>query len=140
MALFLVIVGKWLVIALFGAPFLAAAQILPTLLFGAFTRTVAVSFYTGLKANARLRAISVAEYLVLAVQATALLVLLPRFGIQGAAWSVALSGTTAAIVAGIAIGRATNCSVLDLARPTRDDWRYLMAKLAVARAMLAGGR
>lgn len=132
----LIVIGKWLVIALYGPAFPEAGQILPMLLFGAFARTITASFYTGLKAIARLRAISAAEYLVLVVQATAMSVLLPRFGLQGAAWSIALSASMGAIVAAIAMSRAANCTVLDLACPTRDDWRYLVKKFSPVRAIL----
>ena len=121
--------GQWLIVVLFGAEFSPAGDLLPFLLIGTFLREARSALYQGLKACARLRQISVAEYASLFIQTIALVVLLPRLGLIGVAIAIAVSAAVGTVLAGSSIASAYGQSVCSLAMPRMDDYRWVSARL-----------
>ncbi|HJS32473.1 MAG TPA: oligosaccharide flippase family protein [Alphaproteobacteria bacterium] len=125
----------WLVPLLFGAPFAPAVPVTYILLLGALPFAAKLMFIQALKAWDRSLLISRAELYGLAVAAGALVVLLPRLGLAGAAWSLVAAQCVAAAAMALSMTRDLGLGLGSLCRPTSDDWR-----LAVEFARRLAGR
>ena len=124
--LLLMSVGQELLIAVFGQRFSAATDILPLLLIGTLSWSLANVIFGGLKAYEKLALVSYAEWATLFVQGVMLVVLVPHFGLWGAAAAVALSNVVGLTIALLAILNTSKHKVLALVFPRADDWRYLI--------------
>ena len=113
----------WLVPLLFGAPFAPAVPVTYILLLGALPFAAKLMFIQALKAWDRSLLISRAELYGLAVAAGALVVLLPRLGLAGAAWSLVAAQCVAAAAMALSMTRHLGLGLGSLCRPTSDDWR-----------------
>jgi O-antigen/teichoic acid export membrane protein len=125
-------VSAWLVPLLFGQPFAPSVPVVFILLLAMVPLAAKYMFSQGLKAFDRPLAISRAEFAGLVVAAVALLVLLPRFGIAGAAWSLVLAQVTSAAVMGFTLHHHIHIHISELLRPTADDWTQAQRLLRYA--------
>jgi len=124
-----------LVPLLFGAPFAPAVPVIYILLLGALPFAAKLMFIQALKAWNRSLLISRAELYGLIVAAVALALLLPRFGLAGAAWSLVAAQFIAAAAMALSMTRDLGLGLGSLCRPTADDWR-----IAVEFAQRLAGR
>lgn len=125
----------WLVPLLFGAPFAPSVPVTYILLLGALPFAAKLMFMQALKAWDRSLLISRAELYGLAVAAGALLLLLPRLGLAGAAWSLVAAQCVAAAAMAVSMSRDLGLAMRSLCRPSSDDWQ-----LAVEFARRLAGR
>ncbi len=125
----------WLVPLLFGAPFAPSVPVVYILLLGSVPFAAKLMFIQALKAWDRSLLISRAELYGLIVAAVALAILLPRFGLAGAAWSLVAAQFIAAAAMALSMTRDLGLGLGSLCRPTAGDWR-----LAVEFAQRLAGR
>lgn len=118
------LLSDWLLALLYGDAFLASAPLLRILVLLALPVAAKAILVQGCKAYDRLRPIGRTEGLALAVNAVALLVLLPRLGVAGAAWAAVLSQGCAAIYLLTVIRGTFGIGLGELLRPRLDDLRY----------------
>ena len=121
--------NPWLVPLLFGQPFDRAATVANIMLLGLPAASAKILFMNALKAWDRPLVIGQAEIAGLIAAAASLVVLLPGYGIIGAAWSLVVANVVAAAVLGVALQRSLNLPVLRLLVPTADDWTMLTGLL-----------
>ncbi len=117
----LFVLAEWLVAFLFGAAFAPAGAIVRILLAGLVPYALKLMFMQALKAWDRSLAIGRAEALGLVAAAGALVTLLPRFGIEGAAWSLVIAQFVACVAMGLTMRRHLSLSLRKLLRPSADD-------------------
>ncbi len=130
----LVALAPWIIELLYAADFLPASPILRILAVGAIAVACKTILVQGLKAHDKTGPISRAELTALAFNAVALAVLLPRFGIVGAALAFVISQAGAAAYLALATRRALDIRLSVLFRPTAADWRLATAELRALRA------
>jgi O-antigen/teichoic acid export membrane protein len=118
-------VSDWLVPLLFGRPFAPASPIVHIMLIGLVPLAAKLMFMQALKAWDRSLVIGRAEGFGLVVAAAALALLLPRYGIYGAAWSLVAASFAAAGAMAVSLQRQLDIGVVALLRPTQDDWRLV---------------
>jgi O-antigen/teichoic acid export membrane protein len=121
--------NPWLVPLLFGQPFTRAATVANIMLLGLPAASAKILFMNALKAWNRPLVIGQAEIAGLIAAAVFLVVLLPTYGIVGAAWALVAANIVAAAVLGVALQRSLNLPVLRLLLPTADDWDLLVGFL-----------
>lgn len=126
--------NPFLVPLLFGEPFAPAATVANIMLLGLPAAGAKILFMNALKAWDKALAIGHAEVVGLASAAGALVVLLPTFGIVGAAWSLVIANVVATGVMAVSLQRSLGLPVLQLFRPTADDWTLARELLRRARA------
>lgn len=124
------VLAGWLVSLLFGQAFAPATPVVHVLLLGTIPFAAKVMFIQALKAWDRSLLISRAEFAGLVIAATALAVLLPRFGLLGAAWSLVLAQLVAASVMAWSLKRDLDFRLAELCRPTAADWEIVGALIA----------
>jgi O-antigen/teichoic acid export membrane protein len=132
--LMLLAVVPWLLPLVFGRAFAPAVAITNILLLGTLPLAIKLMFQQALKAWDRSLVISRAELFGLAVAVIAIFILLPAFGLVGAAWSLVLSQLATASMMGFSLYRELRLPVLKLFVPTMDDWllsREWFAKVAL---------
>jgi O-antigen/teichoic acid export membrane protein len=132
-AISLGIVSYWLVPLLFGEPFRPSVPIAWVLMLGMVPFAAKSMLGDALKAWDRSLAISHAEIVGLVTAVVALAILLPTFGIIGAAWSLVATHVATAIAMAFSLHRQLGIAVLPLLRPTPDDWRLALSLVRGAR-------
>jgi O-antigen/teichoic acid export membrane protein len=132
-AISLGIVSYWLVPLLFGEPFRPSVPIAWVLMLGMVPFAAKSMLGDALKAWDRSLAISHAEIVGLVTAVVALAILLPTFGIIGAAWSLVATHVATAIAMALSLRRQLGIAVLPLLRPTPDDWRLALSLVRGAR-------
>lgn len=130
-AVALLVLNPWLVPLLFGRPFSPAALIANIMLIGLPAAAAKLLFIQALKAWDRSLLIGHAELVGLVAAALSLVVLLPTFGIAGAAASLVVANVVAAAVMAGSLHRNLGLPLATLMKPTADDWR-LATELAAA--------
>ena len=121
--LILILLAGWIVPLLFGEPFRPAVPVVQLLLVGLPALAVKLMVMQALKAWNRSLVISRAELAGLVVAAASLIVLLPRFGLIGAAASLVIAQVTAAAWMALSLRNERAIRLASLLRPTADDWR-----------------
>lgn len=124
--------SAWLVPLLFGQAFAPSVPVVFILLVGMVPLAAKYMFSQALKAFDRSLSIGRAEGVGLVVAAASLLILLPSFGIAGAAWSLVLAQVTTAAALGVTLHRHIHIHIRDLFRPTPDDWDQMRRVVALA--------
>lgn len=132
-ALVLLVLNPWLVPLLFGRPFAPAALIANIMLIGLPAAAAKLLFIQALKSWDRSLIISHAEFIGLAAAALSLVVLLPTFGIAGAAVSLVVANVVAAGAMARSLHRHLGLSFATLIKPTGDDWRLATDLFAALR-------
>ena len=116
-------VVPWLLPLLFKQPFAPAVPITNILLLGTLPLAAKLMFQQALKAWDRSLVVSRAEVVGLAVAVIAILALMPRFGLQGAAWSIVISQLATALMLGFSLHRELRLPIPTLFVPTAEDWQ-----------------
>jgi O-antigen/teichoic acid export membrane protein len=124
-AVALLVLNPILVPLLFGKPFAPAALIANIMLLGLPAAAAKLMFIQALKSWDRSLIIGHAELIGLIAAAIALFVLLPLFGIAGAAASLVIANLVAAIAMAVSLHRHLGLSLAILFTPTADDWRLV---------------
>lgn len=132
-ALSLGVLSYWLVPLLFGEPFRPSVPIAQVLMLGMVPYAARAMLGDALKAWDRSLAIGRAEIVGLVTAVVALAILLPAFGIIGAAWSLVATHVATAIAMALSLRRQLGIAVLPLLRPTPDDWRLALSLVRGAR-------
>lgn len=122
-ALVLLVLNPWLVPLLFGGPFAPAALIANIMLVGLPAAAAKLLFIQALKSWDRSLIIGHAESIGLVAAALSLVVLLPTFGIAGAAVSFVVANVVAAGAMARSLHRHLGLPFATLIKPTADDWR-----------------
>ena len=122
-ALALLVLNPWLVPLLFGRPFAPAALVANIMLLGLPAAAAKLLFIQALKSWDRSLIISHAEFIGLLAAALSLAILLPAFGIAGAAASLVVANVVAAGVMARSLHRHLGLPLTVLIKPTADDWR-----------------
>lgn len=118
------LLSDWLLAVLYGDAFLASAPLLRILVLLTLPMAAKAILIQGCKAYDRLRPIGRTEGIALAVNAVALLILLPRLGVAGAAWAAVLSQCCAAIYLLTVLRGTFGIGLGEALRPRLDDLRY----------------
>ncbi|MBM3525256.1 MAG: hypothetical protein FJX57_20100 [Alphaproteobacteria bacterium] len=113
--------NAWVIPLLFGRPFAASVLVANIMLLGLVPYAAKVLFAAALKAFDRALAIPRAEIWGLAFVAPALFLLVPRYGLYGAAASLVLAQIVSAVVLGQRLGRVLDVHPLQLLQPTAGD-------------------
>lgn len=121
--LVLLVVNPWLVPLLFGRAFAPAALIANILLLGLPAAAAKLLFIQALKSWDRSLIIGHAEAIGLVAAAASLAVLLPLFGIAGAACSLVVANLVAAVAMAVSLRRHLDLPMATLLKPSADDWR-----------------
>ena len=121
----LIVTNWWLVPLLFGAPFASAVLVANLLLLGLIPFAAKIMFAAALKAWDRALAIPRAEIWGLVTIAPALFLLVPDYGLYGAAIATVLAQLVSAVTLGVRLGRELDVNPLRLMHPSRDDLALL---------------
>ena len=124
----------WLIELFFGHAFRQASEAARILALGAIPFALKVTLYAGLRGAGLPLSVARVEAVSLAALAAALTVLLPRFAIAGAAWSVVIANMLGCALAAAKIRREFGIGPASLLVPTNDDWRRLGGALGRARS------
>jgi O-antigen/teichoic acid export membrane protein len=116
-------VVPWLLPLVFKKPFAPAVPITNVLLLGTLPLAAKLMFQQALKAWDRSLVVSRAELTGLAAATIAILLLMPAFGLIGAAWSIVISQVATAIMMGFSLQRELRLPVGTLFVPTAEDWQ-----------------
>jgi len=119
----LLVLNPWLVPLLFGRAFAPAALIANIMLIGLPAAAAKLLFIQALKSWDRSLVIGHAESIGLVAAAVSLLILLPTFGIAGAACSLVIANVVAAVAMAASLRRHLDMKLSMLLKPTPDDWR-----------------
>jgi O-antigen/teichoic acid export membrane protein len=122
--------NAWLVPLLFGRAFAPATPIANLALVGLLPFAAKLLCAAALKACDRALAIPRAEFWGLAVVAPALFVLVPAYGLMGAAASLVIAQTVTAVLLARRVGREFSINPLRAMLPTVEDAALLRALLA----------
>lgn len=121
--------APWLVRLLFGEAFLPSVPVVRVLVLGALPLACRLVFRAGFLAYDQGLLVSKVSLFGLVVSAVALILLLPAYGIVGAAWAVMIAQWLSfALMANLA-RRNLGTSLLQLFRPRAEDWRSLASGL-----------
>lgn len=126
------IINPWVIPLLFGKAFTPAVLIADICLLGLVPYAAKLLFAAALKASDRALVIPRAEIWGLIVVAPALFVLVPQFGLVGAATSLVLAQTATALVLGQRLAEVMQVKLLRLMLPSRDDLVLLRDAFAKA--------
>jgi O-antigen/teichoic acid export membrane protein len=138
-ALSLVPLLPWLIELFFGRTFLPSAPAARVIAVSTIPFAFKTVLHGGLRAYDRPFLVAKVETLVLAVFAAALALLLPRFGILGAAWAVLSANLAGCTLLTALVRRELGLSPAALLAPTDDDWRRLRGWRAACGAAVGGG-
>jgi len=126
----LAILAEWLVPLVFGQAFDRSATLCQIMLLGLPFFAAKLMFIQALNAFDRSLAIGWAEAAGLGAALAALYALLPRLGIEGAAWALVAANAVALGAMAGSLNRQIGAPVLAMFRPTADDWAQAAALLA----------
>ncbi len=129
----LFVLAPWLVELLFGEAFLPSVPIARVLVLGALPIACKFIFMEAFRAYDQGLLLSKASLFGLVLSAVALILLLPAYGIIGAAWAVVIAQWSSFALMAILARRNLGTSLLQLFRPTAADWRLAAASLKVWR-------
>jgi O-antigen/teichoic acid export membrane protein len=116
-------VVPWALPLVFRQPFAPAVPITNVLLLGTLPLAAKLMFQQALKAWDRSLVVSRAELAGLSAAILAISVLMPAFGLIGAAWSIVISQLAAALMMGFSLQRELRLPVASLFVPTAEDWQ-----------------
>jgi O-antigen/teichoic acid export membrane protein len=122
------ILSPWIIGLLYGDSFLPAVPVLRVLLLGVTPLAIREIFNTAFKAFERPMSTTKGEIVTLAVNAAALALLVPEFGLLGAAWAFVIVRWASIVYMGWLVRRDLGLGLVDLFMPRRTDW--LRAKAA----------
>ncbi len=125
----LLVLAPWLITLVFGAPFRPAVPVLQILSLGVAPYACRVLLSQAFKALGRPKPIIFAEGLTLAAEALGLAILIPRFGIAGAASMFVLGQTLDCLVMALALRNWLGIGLRPLFVATTEDVRFVMARL-----------
>jgi O-antigen/teichoic acid export membrane protein len=125
----LAVLAEWLVPLVFGQAFDQSATLCQIMLLGLPFFAAKLMFIQALNAFDRSLAIGWAEAVGLGAALGALYVLLPRLGIEGAAWALVVANVVALGAMAGSLNRQIGAPVLAMFRPTADDWAQASALL-----------
>lgn len=120
--LFLVL-APWLIGIVFGQAYLPAVDTARILALSGIGYTLKVMLTTYMRAGNRMRIVTQSEGIGILATAIALLVLLPPFGLIGAAIAQVLAFTIPALFMAFQVNRDTGLSIAGLFRFEKRDWR-----------------
>jgi len=124
-AAMMLLISPWFIPFVFGKAFSATVGVTQILIVGVAASAVRLVFVSGLEAQARLKQIRLAELAGFLTQCVALIILLPSFGITGAAWAYTLSQILPVSIAAGSVANGFRCSPRSLVTPTRADWFFV---------------
>lgn len=127
----------WILPLLFGESFRPAVPVAAILLSGLLPLAARIMCQQALKSWDRPLVIWRAELVGLIAAGAALALLIPTFGIIGAAWSVVASQIASAGVMGWSLHRGLGLNLFVLLVPTADDWA--LARRGLVRALKTVG-
>jgi hypothetical protein len=116
------IVNPWVIPLLFGRAFAPAVLIADVCLLGLVPYAAKLLFAAALKASDRALVIPRAEIWGLVVVAPALFLLVPQFGLIGAATSLVIAQAATALVLGQRLAEVMQVRLLSLMIPSREDF------------------
>lgn len=122
--------GPWLLELLFGPAFLPAVVPFRLLLTASVVGGLRLLLGAGLKAGGRPGLVNRVDLPALALAAVAMPILLMRFGLPGAAGSLILVNTVAALHSAILVRHLFQADFAALFVPTRADWHFVRRRLA----------
>ena len=125
--------APWLVELVFGEAFLPSVPVVRILLLGALPLACNLIFGVGFLGYDRGLLVSKASLIGLVVSAVGLFVLLPLYGIVGAASAVVIAQWSTSAVMAIFMRRRLEVDLVKLFRPKAADWRLAAASLKVWR-------
>ncbi len=126
----LFVLAHWLVPLLFGRAFTPAISIVYILLLSTPPFAAKLMFIQALKAWDRPLLISRGEFIGLIAAAAALAVLLPRYGLVGAAWSLVIANLAAALAMAWSLRQELRLGARTLLTPTAADLELAQGLLA----------
>lgn len=125
----LVVLAPWLVVLAFGAAFRPAVPVLQILSIGIAPVAGKALLIQAFKAFGRPRTIILAECLALAVNVVGLSVMIPRYGIHGAAAVLIASQTVGCIALALLLRHQIGISLRSILVPTQGDVRFVVGRL-----------
>lgn len=131
------VLADWLLALLYGEAFRGAAPLLHVLVLMTVPLAAKSILIQGCKAFDHARPIGRTEGIALAVNALALVILMPRIGVVGAAWAAVLSQSCAVLYLLSVVRGAFGASAGELLRPRAADLRHAYRGL---RALRGEGR
>ncbi|MFN4281747.1 MAG: lipopolysaccharide biosynthesis protein [Alphaproteobacteria bacterium] len=137
-SLALAAVMPWLLTGFFGGAFADAVPLAWVLLVAAVPLSLKTMISSGLKGYDRGVLVGQTEIVTLAASAAALALLVPTFGLMGAAWASVLAQTAALAFLLARVARATGVGVGDLLLPRRADLAVVGDMAAALWARVAG--
>ena len=118
-----IVFAPWLIGIVFGNAYLPATDAARVLALSGIAYTLKVMLTTYMRASNRMRIVTKCEGLGIAVTVIALAVLLPLFGLVGAAIAQVLAFTIPALFLAFLVSRETGLSIVGLFRFEKRDWR-----------------
>lgn len=125
----LYLLARWLVILVYGQHFAPAVTSLQIFAFGMGPIACRILLAQTFKACGRPKLIILAELIAFAANAVLLAILIPRFGIVGAAISLVVSQTISCIVLVVAVRARLGMALLPLFSPSTVDVRFVVGWL-----------
>ncbi|HXQ66405.1 MAG TPA: oligosaccharide flippase family protein [Alphaproteobacteria bacterium] len=125
----LLLVAPWLITLVYGRPYLPAAGVLQILAVGIAPMTSKFLLVQTFKAVGRPLTVVWAEFISLATCALALIVLIPAFGILGAAASIVLAHTAGFVVLALAVRRHIHAALIPLFTPSTSDVSFVIRRV-----------
>jgi O-antigen/teichoic acid export membrane protein len=125
-AIAIALCADWIIAIFFGPSFTEAARLAQVLAAACFLTACKTVLSSGLKGMNALGAVGHGELAGLVVSAAALAILLPLFGVLGAAFAAIFAQATAVMVMAAAVRRHLGTSFSQLFRPSRVDFGGLV--------------
>ena len=119
----------WILEFFFGRAFLTATAVGRLLIFATLASGIKLLFSAALKGYDRALLISRAEFAGLALSAVFLALLLPRYGLIGAAWAAIISQTGTVLYMANSVRRDLGVGLVSLFRPTMEDVKLVVERL-----------
>jgi O-antigen/teichoic acid export membrane protein len=118
----LYLLAPWIVGLLYGKSFMPAVPVLRVLLLGVTPLAIRELFNTAFKAFERPLSSTKGEVMALIVNAGCLALLVPWFGLLGAAWAFVIVRWTSILYLGWLVNRDLGLGLVDLFMPRHTDW------------------
>jgi O-antigen/teichoic acid export membrane protein len=115
--------APWLIGTIFGSAYLPATDAARILALSGIAYTLKVMLTTYMRASNRMRIVAQSEGVGIVVTIVALVILLPLFGLIGAAIAQVVAFTIPALFMSFLINRETGLSIVGLFRFERRDWQ-----------------
>ena len=122
--------APWILGLFFGADFLPATGVARVLILASIPLGFNSILTAGVKAMGHPLVSSLAEVIGLGVTGIALWLLLPAYGIMGAAWASLLVYSFVGALMLFQMRRIFELKLAELFRPTSDDWRYVSDRVS----------